>query len=134
VDLSFVRKQGLNWIVEGVALVKNPGSVRLDFKAFTYELHYALAADDFGKGPSEEGATKENTFRADSLRALFKYSWLEDESDTFLEPGERSRYSFLASLPADTTLVVLSCDFTGAKDDVESVRKSYTVPPSPPNS
>ena len=36
VDLSFIRKQGANWIVEGVALVKNPGSVRLDFKAFTY--------------------------------------------------------------------------------------------------
>src|SRR5258708_39935004 len=34
-DVTFVRKQGDNWVIEGVALVKNPGNVRLDFTKAT---------------------------------------------------------------------------------------------------
>ena len=131
VDLSFIRKQGANWIVEGVALVKNPGSVRLDFKAFTYELHYALSSDNFGNEAGEEGIAKQTTLRADTFRSKFKHSWLEDDEYMFLEPGERSRYSFLASLPADTTMVLLLCEFYDTKEHVESVRRSYPVPATP---
>ncbi len=136
VDLSFVRKQGPNWIVEGVALVKNPGTVRLDFKAFTYALYYAVASDHIVKGASEKGTTEENTRAADALPPVFEgeRSWLDAESHTFLEPGERSRYSFIAPLPVETTLVVLSCNFTGTKDEIESVKKGYAVPPSAPHS
>jgi hypothetical protein len=108
--------------------VKNPGSVRLDFKAFTYELHYALSSDDFGSEAAEEGIAKETTLRADTFRSKFKHSWLEDGEYMFLEPGERSRYSFLASLPAETTMVLLLCEFYDTKKHVESVRRSYAVP------
>ncbi len=131
VDLSFIRKQGANWIVEGVALVKNPGSVRLDFNAFTYELHYALSSDNFGSEAGEEGIVKETTLRADTFRSKFKHSWLEDGEYMFLEPGERSRYSFLASLPVDTTMVLVLCEFYDTKEHVESVRRSYAVPATP---
>jgi hypothetical protein len=130
IDLSFVVKQGANWMLEGVALVKNPGSVRLDFEAFTYELHYALSSDHFGSQTMEEGIAKETTLPADSLRLKFKRSWLEDCKSMYLEPGERSRYTFLASVPADATMVLLLCEFYDANQDVESVRKSYAVPPS----
>ena len=129
VDLSFIRKQGANWIVEGVALVKNPGSVRLDFKDFTHELHYALASDNFGDQSTDGGNTKETTLRAEKFRLKFKSSWLEDGEHMYLEPGERSRYSFLASLPADTTMVLIQCEFYDTMDYVEIVRKSYAVPP-----
>ena len=46
----------------------------------------------------------------------------------YLETGERWRYSFLASLPADTTMVLLLCEFYDANEHVESVKKSYAVP------
>ena len=128
VDLSFVFKQGTNWMVEGVALVKNPGSVRLDFKAFTYELHYAVASDKFERPSTEEIVAEDTTLQADSLRTLFKHSWLEDCDYIYLEPGERSRYSFLACLPADTTMVLLLCELYDEKDHVESIRKAYAVP------
>jgi hypothetical protein len=128
IDLSFVLKQGASWIVEGVAFVKNTGNVRLDFNAFTYELHYALPSDDFRSETTEEGITKETALPADSLRLSFKHSWLEDCHYMYLEPGERSRYSFLASLPADSTMVVLICEFYDANEDVESVKKTYPVP------
>jgi hypothetical protein len=134
IDLSFVIKQGANWIVEGVAVVKHPGSVRLDFSAFTYELHYALPSDDFGgQNAIEEGIAKENTLSADSLplRHLLKHSWFEGSEDIYLEPGERSRYSFLAFLPIDTTMVVLTCELYDPKKHVEIVRKSYAVPGTP---
>lgn len=127
IELSFVLKQGANWMVEGVAVVKNTGSVRLDFKAFTYELHCARSSDDFGSQTTEEGIAKEAT-PADSLRSLFKHSWLEDFDYMYLEPGERSRYNFLASLPVDTTMVLLLCEFYDANEHVESVKKSYAVP------
>ena len=163
-DVTFVRKQGDNWVIEGVALVKNPGNVRLDFQEFTYELHYALSSDDFARQATEEGIAKGNNLGVGSLRFLLKRSWLkegedgndgkveeetqkaisppawcalqlvaagltgEDDDYTYLEPGERSRYPFLASLPADTTVVLLQCDFYDKNKHVESVRKSYAVP------
>jgi hypothetical protein len=132
-DVSFIHKQGANWVVEGVALTKNPGSVRLDFKAFTYELHYALSSDDFGRQQTKDGVIKETPPEAIPFQPLFKRSWLEDYDYMYLEPGERSRHSFLAALPVDTTMVVLICEFTDSKGDIESVRKSYAVPQSPRN-
>jgi hypothetical protein len=141
VDVTFVLKQGDNWVIEGVALVKNPGSVRLDFKEFTYELHHALSSDEFSKQTTKEGAAKERNLGVDDrLRILFKRSWLKEGEDGkveqetrkaisppawsalqlvtaamddeevdywYLEPGERSRYAFLASLPPNTTIGVL---------------------------
>jgi hypothetical protein len=166
-DVTFVRKQGENWVIEGVALVKNPGNVRLDFKEFTYELHYALSSDDFSRQATEEGIAKGNNLDVGSLRFLLKpQSWLkegedgkveeetrkairppawsalqlvaagmadEDEDYWYLEPGERSRYDFLASLPADTAIVLLKCVFYDKNGHVESVRKSYAVPATPTN-
>jgi hypothetical protein len=167
-------------LIEGVALVKNPGTVRLDFKEFTYELHHALSSDDFSKQTTKEGDSKESNLGVGSLRILFKRSWLngweiseinsategedgkdgkveeeirnaisppawcalqlvaagkagEDDDYTYLEPGERSRYSFVASLPADTAIVFLQCDFYDKNDHVESVKKMYAVPATPTN-
>lgn len=164
VDVTFVIKQAGNWMIEGVALVKNPGNVRLDFKEFTYELHYALLSDDFTRQATEEGATSASSPGFGPLRFLYKQSFLneppeggdgrieeetqtassppawsalqliaagvpgEDSEYSYLEPGERSRYALLASLPADTTIVLLKCDFYDKNGHVESVRKSYAVP------
>lgn len=159
-DLTFVRKQGDNWVIEGVALVKNPGNVRLNFKEFTYELQYALSSDDFPRQPIKERIAKRNN--VGSLRFLFEpVSWLkdgedgkvegetqkaitppawsalqlvadgladEDEDYWYLEPGERTRYDFLASLPADTAIVLLKCVFYDENGHNETVRKSYAVP------
>jgi hypothetical protein len=161
VDVTFVIKQGDHWVIEGVALVKNPGNVRLDFKEFTYELHHALSSDDFSKQTTKESTAKESDLGVnDRLKVLFKRSWLKEGEDGkaeeetrkaiippawsalqlvaagmveevdywYLEPGERSRYAFLASLPPNTTIVVLQCDFYDKNDHVESVRKSFAVP------
>jgi hypothetical protein len=144
-------------VVEGVALVKNPGTVRLIFKEFTYELQYALYSDDFPRQAIKEGTAKGN--KVGSLRFLFEpISWLKDEDgkaeeetrkandppawsalqlvadgladkdETYLEPGERTRYAFLAALPADTTIVLLKCVFYDKNWHNETVRKSYAVP------
>jgi hypothetical protein len=164
IDLTFVRKQKGNWIIEGVALVKNPGNVRLDFREFTYEIHYALLSDDFAKQATEQGATSASDSGFGSLQFFYKQSFLkewpegegskaeeqtqkaisppawsalrlagagiadEDSEYWYLEPGERTRHSFLASLPADTTIVLLQCDFYDKNRHVESARKSYAVP------
>jgi hypothetical protein len=164
IGVNFVRKQGNNWMIECVALVKNPGNVRLDFKEFTYELHYALSSDDFSKQTTEEGTAKESNLDFRSLHFLYKRSWLkdgeddndgkveeetkkaisppawsalqlvadgladEDEDYWYLEPGERTRYAVPASLPAETTIVLLQCDFYDKNWHVESVRKIYGVP------
>lgn len=161
IDVSFVRKQGGNWIIEGVALVKNPGNVRLDFSEFTYEIHYAMFSDHFAKRATEQGARMASD---GSLRFFYKQSFLkewpegeggkgeeqtqkaisplawsslqlaavgiadEDSEYWYLEPGERTRHTFLVSLPAATTIVILQCDFYDKNGHVESARKSYAVP------
>jgi len=45
-----------------------------------------------------------------------------------VEPGEQSRFSFLASLPSDATAVGLHCEFTDKADVTETVTKTYSVP------
>ena len=53
-DVTFVRKQGDNWVIEGVAWVKNPGNVRLDFKEFTMNSTMRCPPTTFrGKRPKE---------------------------------------------------------------------------------
>jgi len=128
VDLAFVHRQHDNWIVEGVALLKNPGSVRLDVKAFTYDLHYAFSSDKFERPADEDDAMKENPSLADALHVGVKGSWLEGWDYLYLEPGERARFSFLASLPSNVTMVSLHCEFTDKADDMETVTKTYSVP------
>jgi len=108
--------------------VKNPGSVRLDFKEFTYEIHFALSSDDFERRLGETGTEKESEFSMDKLRVLFgKRSWFEGYEYIFLEPGERSQFSFVASLPAEATMVALHCEFIDKNEHVETVRKCYAV-------
>jgi hypothetical protein len=128
IDLSFVHKQGSNWIVEGVALVKNPGNVRLEISDFTYQLNYALAADDFGRKTIENDEPKEGTFREESLHLGVKSSWVEGWDYTYLEPGERSRFTFIASLPPDSTVVLLHSELSDKNKDTEIVRKLFGVP------
>jgi hypothetical protein len=54
----------------------------------------------------ETGTEKESEFSMGKLRVLFgKRSWFEGYDYIFLEPGERSRFSFVASLPAEATMV-----------------------------
>lgn len=58
--LAFVRHQGGNWIVEGVAVMKKPGNVRLDYSEFTYELHFALASDTFASVTAGESTCQKD--------------------------------------------------------------------------
>jgi hypothetical protein len=129
-NLSFVHQQGTNWVAEGVALMKNPGRVRLNFKAFTYELRYALSCDIFEWKASQGGVAQENTFQYESLRPSVKGSWLKRWDCMYLEPGECSRYSFIACLPPETTVVGLRCEVTDKKGKVETVDKLFAIPPS----
>jgi hypothetical protein len=93
IGVTFVRKQGNNWMIECVALVKNPGNVRLDFKEFTYELHYALSSDDFSKQTTEEGTAKESNLDVRSLHFLLKQSWLKDGEDGKVEEETKKAIS-----------------------------------------
>jgi hypothetical protein len=129
-NLSFVHQQGTNWVAEGVALMKNPGRVRLNFKAFTYELRYALSCDIFEWKASQGGVAQENTFQYESLRPSVKGSWLKRWDCMYLEPGACSRYSFIACLPPETTVVGLGCEVTDKKGKVETVDKLFAIPPS----
>jgi len=60
-----------------------------------------------------------------------KRSWFEGYDYIFLEPGERSRFSFAASLPAEATMVALHCEFIDKDEHVEIVKKCYAVPTAP---
>jgi hypothetical protein len=114
--------------VQGVPLIKNPGSIRLDIKDFTYELHYALLSDDFSRQIAKDSAIKNDNIKINDLPCLLKRSWLKGWDYMYLDPGERSRLSFLASLPEEVTMVVVHCEFIDTNADVELVTKAYTVP------
>lgn len=127
VDLTFVHNHREHWIVEGVALLENKGNVRLNFREFTFEIRYALPSDDLGRKTVEEGSI-EGSGTIELPHVAAQGSWLEGFFDWYLEPGERSRFSFLASVPSDSTMVWLKSEFIDENDDLEPVFKLYAVP------
>jgi hypothetical protein len=83
-----------------------------------------------GEDGKVEGETKKATAPTawSALQLVAEGLADEDETYWYLEPGERTRYAFPHSLPADTTIVLLQCDFYDKNWHNEEGRKSYAVP------
>jgi hypothetical protein len=100
------------------------------FRLFLRQIMSAIQRSTFDR--AEDGKVEEETRKAITPPAWSALQLvadgLEDETYWYLEPGERTRYDFLASLPADTAIVLLKCVFYDKNWHNETVRKSYAVP------
>jgi hypothetical protein len=102
VEVGFVGEQREHWLVDIQAFVNNEGLVRHTFRVFDFELRCLYDEDAVLDGGDEIGG---QTLIPHLLR---HGSWLpEGWGESFIEPGLRTRYSYVASVPRRASFVLL---------------------------
>jgi hypothetical protein len=120
VDVSFIHKQAGRWIVEVIALLDNKGRVAHRMEKLTFDLRYTLPDD-----PVEN----KDGFLVYVPHKECTGSWIPlDWKCTFIEPGVRTRYSSVASLPVKATTVLVHGKFLYPNDDFHTADKIVSVP------
>jgi hypothetical protein len=102
VELAFIGEQQQRWLVDVRALVNNEGLVRHTFRDFSFELRALYHDDDL----VDDDETIGGQTRVPHL--LRRGSWLpENWTESFIEPGLRTRYSYVTSVPVRASFVLL---------------------------
>lgn len=124
VDATFVHKQGGLWVLEALAFIENKGLVRHSIKEFTFDLRYTLSSDTLeAKAP----------FLVFIPHKACAGSWLPpDWGETFIEPGLRTRYSCVVSVPEQASMVLIHGKFYYANRDWHTADKLIAVPSAEP--
>jgi hypothetical protein len=111
-EVNFVRRQMGKLVVTVEALVENKAKIRHKFKDFTFEIRYTLPSDELENTISKDKAGKDIALSAKFPHIAAKGSWLDDSEDPdarmdygALEPGESDRWTFVACLPQDATMI-----------------------------
>ncbi len=123
VDLKFVAVHGDSWIVEIIACLENKGCVQHQISDFDFDLRYLEHSDELQLADRFGG------------QVLFPHkaaqgSWLpEDWGYTFIEPGIRTHYSYIAALPAQAHIALLHGWFAYRGDrEAHTAEKIVPVP------
>jgi hypothetical protein len=128
-DIVFVHKQNDRWIVELVAFLENKGKARLEIKKFSFDLRYALPADDIQTNtilvPDVFQSQKDLKYPTHSE---VMGQWLEDDETIILEPGIRYRHSQTASLPDQASTALFAIEFQYPDGETEMEAKFTAVP------
>jgi len=102
VEVGFVGEQREHWLVDLQAFVNNEGLVRHTFRVFKFELRCLYDNDAVLDGGDDMGG---QTLIPHLLR---QGAWLPEEwGESFIEPGLRTRYSYVASVPRRAAFVLL---------------------------
>jgi hypothetical protein len=111
-EVNFVRKQTAKWVITLDALLENKSKVRYEFKNFTFDISYTLAEDELENRKIKDEAGKDICLSAKFPHVAANGSWLDDAEDPedrldygALEPGENDRWTFVACIPENATMV-----------------------------
>jgi hypothetical protein len=102
VDIRFVGPHQGAWITEVLAFIDNKGAVKYETQLLKFELRALLESDPLVAGSESIG------FQTEIPHVLKTGSWLPASwSGTFIEPGISTKYSYVASVPQNATVVLL---------------------------
>jgi hypothetical protein len=102
VATTFVGRQNDHWLVELGACVENKGQALQKIQDFTFDLRTLDTGDAVVDGPERIN------HQVNFPNRVRKGSWLPaDWGWTFIEPGVRTKYSYLASVPLSARFVLL---------------------------
>jgi hypothetical protein len=104
-DINFIGKQGDQWIVELIACLKNKGKVQHLVSEFFFDFDALFSGETAMR--SEEWGGQVN-FPHDIARGSFLPA---EMSYFFIGPGVEAKYSYITSVPADASIVMLHCRF-----------------------
>jgi hypothetical protein len=99
VDIGFVGTLNDEWLVEVQAFVDNKGLVRHVFRKFDFSLRCLYETD-----PIKEGG-KEINYQTEIPHVIKTGSWMSGAH--YIEPGLRTRYSYVATIPRTASFVLL---------------------------
>jgi hypothetical protein len=128
VDVRFVGPHQDAWIVEVLAFLDNKGLVKYETRSLKFELRALLKSDLLAVGDESIG------FQTEIPHILVTGSWLPAaRSNTFIEPGMATKYSYVTSVPENATIVLLH-GRVQYESDVEVIHTAevlVAVPQSP---
>jgi hypothetical protein len=127
--VNFVGVQDGKWLISLDAHVNNEGLVRHEITRFDMELRCLLKTDRITTSPELGGQVV-------VPHELLKGSWLpKNWGITFIEPGLKTVYSFVFSIPVEASFVLLH-GYLDYRDGGHSAEVLAAVPPagSPANS
>jgi hypothetical protein len=100
VDFAVPREQ--HWLVSLDAFIVNKGFVRYSISDFAFEIRYARATETLSEGGREIG------FQTQIPHVLKSGNWLTDTGGRgFVDPGLSTRYSYVATVPADAEFLLI---------------------------
>jgi hypothetical protein len=123
-EIEFIGYQDESWVVELRAVLTNKGKVEHRISKFGFDLN-GLAQTD-GVATSEQWGGQVNF-----PRLLAEGSFLPERFKFFVVgPGVTARYSYLARVPKDVTMIMLHCRFAylDRPNFGHSMEKSVRVP------
>lgn len=119
VELNFIRLHGDYWIAEAVAQVENKGLVRHTMTTFKYDVRFARSSDELcEKGP----------YSLYFPERAAHGTWMN--SETFVDPGVRTRYTAMVRIPYDASVVLLHGKFYYSDNDPHTADKLVATPTS----
>jgi hypothetical protein len=123
-DIVFIRKQGEWWIVELFAWLENKGKARHLIKDFYFDVR-ALYADDLVIVDDER--FRGQVYFPNEVAAGW---WMpEEKNETFIDPGVKTHYSYIARVPERATLLLMHTWFNYSDETVfTSTEKIVSVP------
>jgi|1186.fasta_scaffold37611_2 hypothetical protein len=106
VQIDFVGQQGSDWLVEVSAHIENKGVVRFSLRDMRIKLFYLTREDEPAEG-------------SEAIRRQLYFPHSTDggggprymEKSTYVNPKLRYRYSYVTSIPAKATFVLIHCKF-----------------------
>ncbi len=123
VDIAFVGKQGDQWLVELLAFVENKGLVQHTASNFNFDVRCLLESDQIKEGDERID------FQINIPHKLKEGSWLPLEwKATRIDPGLKTRYSYVYAIPTSATFVLLHGRFTYANNILHTADKLIYVP------
>jgi hypothetical protein len=125
VDVNFVGVQDDQWLVEILALLDNKGQVRHSISDFTFDLRCVSSDEALRHGG--EGIN----YQLEIPHKLKEGSWMpRGWAYTFIEPGLRTRYSFISTVPVSASFVLVHGRFSYSKEDFHTADRLVKVPVS----
>jgi hypothetical protein len=127
VDVQFIAVHDDRWLVALIALIENKGFTRHSMKRLDFELRSIHRDDRLVQGDATIGG------QTLIPHVIQSGSWLPTSwESTVIEPGLKTEYSFVASVPMQSSAVLLHAIFEyGEEQAVHTAERLMAVPSVP---
>ncbi|MBC7774943.1 MAG: hypothetical protein H7246_05840 [Phycisphaerae bacterium] len=136
IDLRLLGRQEEKILVEIVGVIVNKGSVRHWLNDFICDVLILKKGDKVETGGKfinhQIAFSKHNPLKMDEKDVQEKFDdrivWIPDDwYESFIDPGVEQKYTYLTSVPNDTTFVSIFSRFITKNQDFHTAQKTYSI-------